>query len=135
MLKEDLQNSTGNPNEHSHTNLDMQIVYRRLDTHSGVPESICCFFTTHTTWEIHCIRKYTLSCALNGSQLYLPQASVTRAVAPSLEPELPLVPGLHHPGAEGAEKDVPANEPQPDLSCLSLLHKTTISRPELALQN
>ena len=68
-------------------------------------------------------------------QYYSPQASVTRAVGPSLEPELPLVPGLQHPGAEGAEKDVPANEPQLDLLCLSLLDKTTISRLGPALQS
>ena len=53
----------------------------------------------------------------------------------ALVPELPLVPGLQHPGAEGAEKDVPANEPQLDLSCLSLSDKTTISRPGPALEN
>ena len=50
--------------------------------------------------------------------LYSPQTSVTWAAVTNLEPEQPWSPRLDHPASEGAEKEVPANEPPLALKCV-----------------
>ena len=60
---------------------------------------------------------------------------MTRAALTPLEPEQLWVPGLDCPGAEGAGEDEPGNESPLDLSCLSPLAETTVSRPRTALHS